>query len=59
MIYLWGMGYHGFADEDKLLLDYPEHGGGKLLLNVTNYHCPQCICEGEIPYKFPGPRRPE
>jgi len=44
---------------DKVLLDYPEDGGSKLLLNVTNYHCRQCRCEGESPYKFPGPGRPE
>jgi hypothetical protein len=49
MMHLWGMGYQGFVDEDKLLLDYPEDGGGKLLLNVNNYHCPQCRCEGESP----------
>jgi len=49
MVYLWGVRYYGFVDEDKLLLDYPEDGGGNLLLNVTNYHYPQCRCERESP----------
>ena len=59
IVYLWAIRYLGVLDEDKLLSVYPEDGGGKLLRNGVNYHCPQYRCEGGSPYKFPEARLPE